>query len=34
MWQIHILFHRRFGRISLVHFQALMIKKIKEQVLQ
>ena len=32
--QIHILFYQRFGRLSSVHFQALMMKKLKLQGLQ
>ena len=28
--QIHILLQRRFGRVSLVHFQALMMKNYKD----
>ena len=32
--QIHILFQRRFGRVSSVRFQALMMTKIKLQGLQ
>ena len=31
IWQIQILFQQRFGNISSVHFQALVMKKVKNK---